>query len=99
MNEFKPPKEQLKNVMPCWRTSKKVILKIFDNTYHNAWKNLSSAIKDFGVKYNEIGESFDQGVKNATKEASKCTSYKQGFGYCEFLYVSCVGKLYFISIN
>lgn len=88
MDEFKPYKEQLKNVMTCWSTTRKNIFKIFDDAYLDALKNISKAIHGFENEYKNIGESFDQGVINATKEAAKCTSYKQGFGYCEFLYVS-----------
>lgn len=88
MENFKPYTEQLKNVLPCWATHKPILEKIVQDTYNYAKGNITQKISEFSLVYQKMGVDFDEGVKNATTECKACTSYSQGFGYCEFLYVS-----------
>lgn len=87
MDEFKPYNEQLKNVLPCWAQYKNPLINIFEESYNFAKGNITQKISEFAVKYQVLGTQFDDGVKNATDEAKQCTSYSQGFGYCQYLYV------------
>jgi hypothetical protein len=85
---FKPYTEQLKNILPCWEVSKPIVQKIVEETFNYAKGNITQKISEFSLVYQKMGVDFDEGVKNATTECKSCTSYSQGFGYCEFLYVS-----------
>jgi hypothetical protein len=88
IQNFKPYTEQLKNVLPCWTISKPILEKVVEETYNYAKGNITQKISEFSLIYQKMGVDFDEGVKNATAECKSCTSYSQGFGYCEFLYVS-----------
>lgn len=86
IEEFRPNKEQLKKALECWSKTKGTIFTVFDDTYKMALQNLTGSIAAFASDYKRIGTDFDQGVKDAIEEASKCD--QQGFGYCQYVYVS-----------
>jgi hypothetical protein len=86
IEDFNPNQEQVKEALSCWTKTKSSILTIFDGTYEIARQNLTSSIQTFKLEYQQIGENFTAGVLEAISEASKCA--KQGFGYCEYVYVS-----------